>query len=85
MAENIERELGWDESIENDGPEFVLLPDGEYPFRVEGLERKRFNGSDKLPACPMAENIAKGRLNKFLKENCLLSQEYIWEIGRAHV
>lgn len=55
MAENIERELSWDESIENDGPEFVLLPDGEYPFRVEGLERKRFNGSDKLPACPMAE------------------------------
>ena len=27
----------------------------------------------------MVENIAKGRLNKFLKENCLLSQEYIWD------
>ncbi len=27
----------------------------------------------------MIENIAKGRLNKFLKENCLLSQEYIWD------
>jgi len=25
------------------------------------------------------QNIAKGRLNKFLKENCLLSQEYIWD------
>ena len=31
-----------------------------------------------LPAA-MVENIAKGRLNKFLKENCLLSQEYIWD------
>ena len=31
-----------------------------------------------LPAA-MIENIAKGRLNKFLKENCLLSQEYIWD------
>ena len=27
----------------------------------------------------MIENIAKGRLNKFLKENCLMSQEYIWD------
>lgn len=27
----------------------------------------------------MIQNIAKGRLNKFLKENCLLSQEYIWD------
>ena len=31
-----------------------------------------------LPAA-MVENIAKGRVNKFLKENCLLSQEYIWD------
>ena len=29
-----------------------------------------------LPA-PMIENIAKGRVNKFLKESCLLSQEFI--------
>ena len=27
----------------------------------------------------MIMNIAQGRLNKFLKENCLLSQEYIWD------
>ena len=27
----------------------------------------------------MIENIAKGRVNKFLKENCLMSQEYIWD------
>ncbi len=31
-----------------------------------------------LPAA-MIENIAKGRVGKFLKENCLLSQEYIWD------
>ena len=31
-----------------------------------------------LPAA-MVENIAKDRLGKFLKENCLLSQEYIWD------
>ena len=27
----------------------------------------------------MIKNIAMGRLNKFLKESCLLSQEYIWD------
>ena len=27
----------------------------------------------------MIQNIAQGRLNKFLKESCLLSQEYIWD------
>lgn len=27
----------------------------------------------------MVNNIAKGRLNKFLKENCLIDQEYIWD------
>lgn len=54
MAE-FERELTWDDAIENDGPEYTLLPEGEYPFRIEGLERKRYNGGAKLPACPMAE------------------------------
>ncbi len=27
----------------------------------------------------MVQNIAKGRVNKFLKESCLMSQEYIWD------
>ena len=27
----------------------------------------------------MIQNIAKGRLSKFLKESCLLNQEYIWD------
>lgn len=54
MAE-YERELGWDDPIQNDGPEYTLLPDGEVRFEVKGLERKRFAGSTKLPACNMAE------------------------------
>ena len=27
----------------------------------------------------MIQNIAKGRLNKFFKEVCLVAQEYIWD------
>lgn len=51
----IERELGWDDAIENDGPSYSFLPDGEYPFTVQGFERKRYAGGAKLPACNMAE------------------------------
>ena len=44
-------ELSWDSAIENDSPEFVILPDGDYDFVVERFERERFNGSEKLPPC----------------------------------
>lgn len=50
----IERELGWEDEITNDGEEFILLPPGEYTFVVKSMERARFNGSDKMPACPQA-------------------------------
>lgn len=50
-----ERELGWDDSIEYNGSEYSLLPEGEYNFQVTGMERKRFNGSEKMKSCPMAE------------------------------
>lgn len=48
------KELGWDDQIENDGPEFVLLPEGDYDFEVIDFERGRHAGSDKLPPCNKA-------------------------------
>lgn len=48
------RELGWDDQIENDGPEFVVLPEGDYDFEVIEFERGRHPGSDKLPPCNKA-------------------------------
>lgn len=44
----------WDTEIQKDGPEFTMLPAGEYPFEVTKFERSRFEGSQKLPPCPMA-------------------------------
>lgn len=50
------RELGWNDEIQNDGKDdFVILPEGDYPFEVKKFERSRFKGSDKLPACPSAK------------------------------
>lgn len=46
--------LEWNDSIENDGQEFILLPEGDYNFTVIDFERGRFNGSAKIPACNKA-------------------------------
>lgn len=54
MAANTERELGWDDPIVNDSPDFVTLPEGDYDFEVTDFERGRHAGSDKLPPCNKA-------------------------------
>lgn len=51
MSQEFERELGWDDEIEKDGPVSVLLPEGEYNFTVAGFKRGRFQGSTKMPPC----------------------------------
>lgn len=69
------RELGWDDQIETDGPEFVVLPEGDYDFEVVEFERGRHAGSDKLPPCNKAtvhikitgpEGVSTIRHNLFL-------------------
>lgn len=49
------RALDWNDTIENDGGDFTLLPEGVYPFRVTKFERARFSGSEKMPACNSAK------------------------------
>lgn len=48
------RELGWDDTIEHDSPDFVILPEGDYDFEIIDFERGRHNGSEKLPPCNKA-------------------------------
>ncbi len=78
MNEQIERELNWNDSIENDST-FILLKDGEYDFTVTKFERGRHNGSDKLPPCNKAVltleiNSPEGKVelkhNLFLHTKC---------------
>lgn len=51
---NNDRALSWDDEIENDSPERILLPEGEYDFVVDHFDRERHNGSEKLPPCDKA-------------------------------
>ena len=55
MTENNGYCLNWDSEIENDGPEYVLLPEGDYDFTVTAFERGRYEGGSKLPPCSMAK------------------------------
>jgi hypothetical protein len=45
------RALEWDDYIEHDGSDYILLPDGDYDFEVIDLTKSRHGGSEKLPPC----------------------------------
>lgn len=51
---DFEKEFGWEDEIEKDSDEWVLLPEGDYDFTVTAFERGRHQGSDKLPPCNKA-------------------------------
>src|SRR5690625_6661854 len=55
MNNQVDRELGWDDEIVNDGPVNILLPEGDYNFTVAKFERARFAGSANLPPCNQAK------------------------------
>ncbi|MCC8064797.1 MAG: hypothetical protein LIO70_06930 [Clostridiales bacterium] len=48
------REIGWDESFDNQAGSYVLLPEMDCPFTVTKMERQRYGGGAKIPACNMA-------------------------------
>lgn len=50
----MDREFNWDDIIENDSGEYILLPEGDYDFKVLSFERERHQGSAKLPPCKKA-------------------------------
>ena len=49
--------MNWDDAIETDGQEYILLPEGEYNFRVTNFERGRFVGSARIPQCNKASIV----------------------------
>jgi len=53
MSDVLDRELNWDDEIEKES-EFLLLPEGDYPFEIVQFERGRHGGSAKLPPCNKA-------------------------------
>ncbi len=74
------REFDWDDTIQNDSAGGALLPEGEYNFVVQEVERARHGGSGKLPPCnkavvtlrltDAAGNEGQLRHNLFLHSKC---------------
>jgi len=76
--------LDWTDSIEEDGQEFVLLPEGDYNFEVTNFERSRFPGGPKVPACNKAIITIQVHTDKgvtSIKFDLLLYRSLEWRIS----
>ena len=76
--------MDWNDSIENDGQEFVLLPEDDYNFTVTNFERGRFPGGQKVPACNKAGITIQIETNvgiAIVKFDLLLYRSLEWRIS----
>lgn len=90
MAEMQDVALDWDvcEADPDDGSHggWTLLPEGFYPFRVEKMERERYQGSQKMPQCPMAKLTlsvtgADGR-ETAVQQRLYITRNQLWKVSR---
>ncbi|MDB1830271.1 hypothetical protein [Collinsella aerofaciens] len=90
MAEMQDVALDWDvcEADPDDGQYggWTLLPEGFYPFRVEKMERERYQGSQKMPQCPMAKLTlsvtgADGR-DTTVQQRLYITRNQLWKVSR---
>ena len=77
--------MDWDDALENDGQEYVVLEEGDYNFTVTGFERGRFPGSAKIPPCNKASltltvALPDGR-TAFCKEDLILYRTLEWKLA----
>lgn len=84
MNENKDMLMDWNDSIETDGQEFILLPEGDYNFKVTNFERGRFPGGPKVPPCNKATihvqvETTEGMAN--VKFDLLLYRSLEWRIS----
>lgn len=90
MAEMQDEALDWDvcEADPDDGSHggWTLLPEGYYPFRVVRMERERYQGSQKMPQCPMAKLTlavtgADGA-DSTVQERLYITRKQLWKVSR---
>lgn len=89
MADIQDVALDWDltEADPDDGDHgWTVLEDGFYPFTVKKIERERFVGSQKMPACPMAKITlsVQGAAGETatVTERLFLTQRMLWKVSR---
>jgi len=81
---NQNMEIGWDDTIQEDGQELVLLEEGDYNFTVTNFERGRFPGGQKIPACNKASITVQIETEAgltLIKFDLLLYRSVEWRIS----
>lgn len=78
-------EIGFEGTIEEEGSDFVLLPDGDYDFTVDKVVRTRHEASTNLPACNEVdvELTVWGPNDKTtIKERFFLVRKFEWKLSQ---
>ena len=76
--------LDWDDAIESDGQEFVILEEGDYNFVVTDFERGRFAGGQKIPACNKASLTLHVKTDEgvaVIRTDLLLYRSMEWKLS----
>ena len=86
MAEGHALEFGCEITQES---QFADIPDGEYDFKVESIERAQHNGSEKVPACgklvvTLAIKMPDGS-EPTIKENFLMWSTLEWKLSQFFI
>lgn len=86
MAEvDLGQALDWEGIVIDDGPSYELLDAGYYPFRVDSLERERFDGSAKMASCPRAKltlKVTAGDHEVTITDRIMLNTKMQWRVAR---
>ena len=79
-------QLDWDSTIEADDREYIVLPEGDYAFTVDHVDRSYVGQeSEKYAGCKMATvymNVhVPGQEDVQIRENFILHSNFAWKIG----
>ncbi len=77
--------MGWEDDLENDGVVNSILPEGDYNFQITKLERGRFPGSAKIPACNKAtitmQVVASPTETAYCTTDLILHKSLEWKLS----
>lgn len=76
--------MDWNSYIEMESEPFVILPEGDYDYKITKFERETFAGSAKVPACPKAvlelTVVVPGVGKSIIRDQLLLHENVEWKL-----
>lgn len=76
--------LDWTDEVSDEGG-FTIIPAGTYPFEVVKIEKERYEGGDKIAACPRAKlflNVLTHEGWEPLTDSLLLNSKVAWRVAK---